>query len=301
MVNSPIITIITPTYNRSVNLPLLFKCLCAQTCRDFRWLCIDDGSTDNTRNVIKMFSRELAQSSSEFFIDYIYKPNGGKHTALNLAIQKVTTELFFIVDSDDILTPDAVETILKDWSRVKDHNLCGIGYLRGYDREKVIGDLYTKDGLEDTFINERYNRGINGDKAEVWVTKCMQEAGGFPEYPGERFVSESVLWIKMARKRKMLFRNKIIYITEYLPGGLSDSGRTLRFRCPHLMAYGSLETMSKEFSMKIRLKETLLYIVYCKFGHWSLKRILKCPYKILVLVGYLPGLLLYHYWKKKYV
>ena len=213
----------------------------------------------------------------------------------------MTTELFFIVDSDDVLTEDAVETILHDWSRVKDRNLCGIGYLRGYDREKVIGDSYTKDGFEDTFINERYNRGVNGDKAEVWVTKCLKEAGGFPEYSGEKFISESVLWIKLARRRKMLFRNKIIYITEYLPGGLSDNGRALRFHCPHLMALGSLETMSKEFSWKIRLKETLLYVVYCKFGHWSLKRILECPYKILVLVGYLPGLLLYHYWKKKYV
>lgn len=290
------LTIVTPTYNRADKLPALYESLCQQTLGDFEWLIVDDGSQDDTKQVVEKMEQE-----GKLSISYLYKPNGGKHTALNLAIKMVKTELFFIVDSDDVLTSDAVETILSDRTRIRNHDLCGIGYLRGYDSNKVIGDLYTKDGLEDTFINERYNRGINGDKAEVWVTKCLQEAGGFPEYPGERFVSESVLWIKMARKRKMLFRNKIIYITEYLPGGLSDSGRTLRFRCPHLMAYGSLETMSKEFSMKIRLKETLLYIVYCKFGHWSLKRILKCPYKILVLVGYLPGLLLYHYWKKKYV
>ena len=99
----------------------------------------------------------------------------------------------------------------------------------------------------------------------------------------------------------MLFRNKIIYITEYLQGGLSDSGRALRFQCPHLMAYGSLETMSKEFSWKIRLKESLLYVVYSKFGRSSFRSMLNCPYKKLVLAGYLPGLLLYHYWKKKYV
>ena len=296
----PIITMVTPTFNRGEMLPSLFHSLCAQTCMDFCWLCVDDGSTDNTKNVIENFIQSCRQTNQSFAIDYLYKPNGGKHTALNLAIKTVKTELFFIVDSDDVLTPDAVETILRDWDRVRDQDLCGIGYLRGYDSSKVIGDRYTADGLVDTFINERYNRGINGDKAEVWVTKCLQEAGGFPEYPGERFISESVLWIKMARKRKMLFRNKIIYITEYLAGGLSDSGRALRFRCSHLMAYGSLETMSKEFSWKIRLKETLLYIVYCKFGHWSLKRIWDCPYKILVLVGYLPGLLLYHYWKKKY-
>lgn len=289
------LTIVTPAYNRADKLPALYESLCQQTSDDFNWLVVDDGSQDGTKQVIEKMEQE-----GRLLISYLYKPNGGKHTALNLAIKTVKTELFFIVDSDDVLTPDAVETILRDWDRVRDQDLCGIGYLRGYDSSKVIGDRYTADGLVDTFINERYNRGINGDKAEVWVTKCLQEAGGFPEYPGERFISESVLWIKMARKRKMLFRNKIIYITEYLAGGLSDSGRALRFRCPHLMAYGSLETMSKEFSWKIRLKETLLYIVYCKFGHWTLKRIWDCPYKILVLVGYLPGLLLHHYWKKKY-
>ncbi len=300
MKRTPIITIITPTYNRRDKLTNLFRSLCAQTCKDFTWLCVDDGSTDNTHDIIDSFRQYFAQNDCGFTVGYIYKENGGKHTALNIAIKTVTTDLFFVVDSDDILTPDSIETIHQDWAKVKNHNLCGIGYLRGYDNNTVIGDLYTKDGLEDTFINERYNRGVDGDKAEVWVTKCMQEAGGFPEYPGERFISESVLWIKMARKRKMLFRNKIIYITEYLTGGLSASGRALRFRCPNLMTYGSLETMSKDFSLKIRLKETLLYIVYCKFGHWSLKRILDCPYKTLVLVGYLPGLLLYHYWKKKY-
>lgn len=289
------LTIVTPAYNRADKLPALYESLCQQTSDDFNWLVVDDGSQDGTKQVIEKMEQE-----GRLLISYLYKPNGGKHTALNLAIKMVKTELFFIVDSDDVLTPDAVETILRDWDRVRDQDLCGIGYLRGYDSSKVIGDRYTADGLVDTFINERYNRGINGDKAEVWVTKCLQEAGGFPEFPGERFISESVLWIKMARKRKMLFRNKIIYITEYLSGGLSDSGRALRFRCPHLMAYGSLETMSKEFSWKIRLKETLLYIVYCKFGHWTLKRIWDCPYKILVLVGYLPGLLLHHYWKKKY-
>ena len=289
------LTIVTPAYNRADKLPALYESLCQQTSDDFNWLVVDDGSQDGTKQVIEKMEQE-----GRLLISYLYKPNGGKHTALNLAIKTVKTELFFIVDSDDVLTPDAVETILRDWDRVREQDLCGIGYLRGYDSSAVIGDRYTADGLVDTFINERYNRGVNGDKAEVWVTKCLQEAGGFPEFPGERFISESVLWIKMARKRKMLFRNKIIYITEYLAGGLSDSGRALRFRCPHLMAYGSLETMSKEFSWKIRLKETLLYIVYCKFGHWSLKRIWDCPYKILVLVGYLPGLLLYHYWKKKY-
>jgi glycosyltransferase involved in cell wall biosynthesis len=293
----PVITVVTPTYNRADRLQLLFESLKRQTVSCFVWMIVDDGSTDKTEEVIQSFKRE----SISFPIISKKKINGGKHTALNVAIQEVETELFFIVDSDDVLTKDAIETILNDWNCMKDDSLCGISYLRGYDEKTVIGDLFPKDGDRDTFIDMRFNRGIGGDKAEVWVTRCLKEFGGFPEFEGERFISESVLWIKMARKYQMIFRNKIIYITEYLSGGLSKTGRSLRFKCHEGMAYGSLETMSKEFSKKIRMKETLLYVVYSKFGGKSFRQILNCPYPLLVIFGYLPGLLLYEYWKRKYV
>lgn len=292
-----LVTIVTPTYNRASNLPALFQSLCAQTCKDFLWLVIDDGSQDGTRNLVESY---VKGSNAGFPIQYVYKENGGKHTALNLAFRTVETELLFIVDSDDLLTPDAIATIYADWNSVKDKNLCGIGYLRGYSEDKVIGDLYPEDGNIDSFINVRYNQGVDGDKAEVWVTEYLRNFQ-YPETPGERFISESVAWIYLAREHDMLFRNKIIYITEYLEGGLSDEGRRLRFLCPVNMAYGSLETMSHHFSWKIRIKETLLYIVYSKFGRKNYWEMLKCPYWGLVTVCYLPGLLLYRYWKMKYM
>ena len=288
------VTIVTPTYNRANNLPALYQSLLKQTSKDFDWLIIDDGSKDNTKEVVDTFVEEGVLT-----IQYIYKENGGKHSALNVAFKKVEAELLFIVDSDDVLTPDAVETILKDWEPVRDNNLCGISYLRGYNEKRIIGDQHPKDHGIDNFIDFRFNKGIDGDKAEVWRTECLRDFQ-FPEYPGERFISESVAWIYLAKKWDMLMVNKIIYITEYLEGGLSDSGRRLRFQCPNLMAYGSLMTMSKEFSTKIRIKETLLYIVYCKFGKKSFKEICGCPYNKLVVLCYAPGLLLYYYWRDRY-
>ncbi len=288
------ITIVTPAYNRAVNLPALYQSLLAQSSKDFDWLVIDDGSTDNTREVVEGFIAE-----GKISIRYIYKENGGKHSALNIAFKTVEAELLFIVDSDDVLTDDAVETIHKDWEPVRDKNLCGISYLRGYSETEVIGDKHPQDHAVDNFINLRYNRGIGGDKAEVWRTESLCDFQ-FPEYPGERFISESVAWIHLAKKQDVLMVNKIIYITEYLEDGLSMTGRRLRFQCPNLMAYGSLMTMSKEFSTKIRIKETLLYIVYNKFGGKSFKEMMRCPYKGLVTFCYLPGLALYRIWKKKY-
>ena len=288
------ITVVTPSYNRSENLSFLYQSLLKQTSKDFEWLIIDDGSQDNTKEVVDGFVSE-----GSIPISYVYKDNGGKHSALNIAFKTVKSELLFIVDSDDVLTSDAVETILKDWDGVQDKNLCGISYLRGYDEKNVIGDKHPQDYVIDNFINLRYNRGIVGDKAEVWRTECLRDFQ-FPEYPGERFISESVAWIYLAKSWDMLMVNKIIYITEYLAGGLSDSGRKLRFQCPNLMAYGSLMTMSKDFSTKIRIKETLLYIVYSKFGKKTFIQMMKCPYRGVVAFCYVPGVILYTLWKKKY-
>lgn len=97
MKRDPIITIVTPTYNRGDKLPELFRSLCSQTCKDFRWLCIDDGSTDNTNDIIKSFKHHMSNNDCGFSVDYIHKENGGKHTALNIAIRTVTTDLFLLL------------------------------------------------------------------------------------------------------------------------------------------------------------------------------------------------------------
>lgn len=295
------ITIVTPTYNRADKLPLLFESLCQQSCKDFEWLCIDDGSSDNTEELVGQFIRKMSSTEESFPIKYIYKKNGGKHSALNVAFKEVQTELLFIVDSDDLLIKDAIALIISDWKNITNkESLCGIGYLRGYSNTERIGDAYSGDYIISNFIEERYNKNVDGDKAEVWVTEKLRNFR-FPEVEEERFISESVAWIWLAKKYNMFFVNKIIYITEYLEGGLSDSGRALRFKCPTLMAYGSLMTMSKDFSIKIRIKETLLYIVYSLFGKRSLKELFHCEYKLLVFINLVPGYLLYKYWKWKYM
>ena len=245
--------------------------------------------------------REQRDIENGIQIRYIKKENGGKHSALNVAFREVDTELLFIVDSDDVLTDDAIETICTDWSRLINRDkLCGIGYLRGYSEYSRIGDAYSADWFLSNFITERYNKGVDGDKAEVWVTEKLR-GFQYPEVEGEKFISESVAWIWLAKQYDMFFVNKIIYITEYLVGGLSDAGRILRFKCPHLMAYGSLMTMSRDFSLKIRIKETLLYIVYLFFGKSSLVELFRCEHRLLVFINLIPGYLLYKYWKHKYM
>ena len=180
--NKPFITIVTPSYNRANLLPRLYESLKDQTCKNFIWLVIDDGSTDNTNDVLRQIERE----TPPFGVQYVYKENGGKHTALNLATEKVETELFFIVDSDDRLTPDAIDIIKKDWTQTSEkrptglptRSICGVSYLRGYSEGVIVGEKFSKDYLVSNFIDERYNRGVKGDKAEVQAVESWTSEAG---------------------------------------------------------------------------------------------------------------------------
>ncbi|MCF0243801.1 MAG: glycosyltransferase family 2 protein [Bacteroidaceae bacterium] len=292
------ITIFTPTYNRAHLLPRLYESLCGQTNKDFEWLIVDDGSSDNTEEVVRDFSNEKVLD-----IRYIKKPNGGKHTAINIGAQEAKGEMFFIVDSDDTLIAEATDLITAEWSKVRDKGLCGMSFLRGAYVDGRLQSrkesMFPKDRFIGNFIDVKYNHGSSADNAEVWVTECLRRHP-FNVYEGERFMSEGMVWIRLAKEHDMLFVNRIIYICEYLEGGLTNQGKKLRFLCPKGGIEGSLETMSEHFNMKMRIKQTLLYIVYSKFDKRGLFDLFKCQYKGLVALCLPAGYAIYYHWKRKY-
>ena len=106
------LTVFTPTYNRSDTLVRLHESLCRQTSDDFEWLIIDDGSTDNTEDIVRPWLKE-----QKFPIRYIKKENGGLHTGYTTAIANMDTELNVCIDSDDYMPDDAVEIIVSTWKK----------------------------------------------------------------------------------------------------------------------------------------------------------------------------------------
>lgn len=289
------LTILTPTYNRAYILPKLYESLTKQTNLQFTWLVVDDGSSDNTKELIQKFIKE-----EKIKIVYIKQENGGKHRALNMGAKAVTTDAVFIVDSDDYLTSDAVETILDSWNIVEENKLIGITFLRGYSETEVIGEEYPENYLIKNFNEVRYNMGIKGDKAEVLDAQIMK-ASPFPDIPNERFMSEGVAWKKMAKKGDSLFINKIIYITEYLEDGYTSSGRMLLINNPLGAMLNAKMAMTDEFILKVRLRNALLYIAYGYVAHKSRKEIVQeSNQKTLVQPLLLFGWMLYRYWKFKY-
>ena len=181
--NKPFLTVFTPAYNRAYTLPRTYESMKSQKNTDFIWLIVDDGSSDNTAELVKQWQAE----DNGFEIRYIYKENGGMHTAHNTAYELIDTELNTCIDSDDALAPDAVQTIFEAWERVRDKGYAG---LLGLDAEfsgRVIGNGFPQ-GLTETTLGGYYRSGGIGDKKLILRTNVVRQYPPYPTFEGERFV-----------------------------------------------------------------------------------------------------------------
>lgn len=291
-----VVTIVTPTYNRGKLLPHLYKSLCQQTVKDFQWLIIDDGSQDDTRAIVKSMSHAL------FPLEYHYKENGGKHTALNYSHPYIKGDLVFIVDSDDTLASDAVETILEDWQLYKNKKeIAVISYLKGSPDGSNIAHPTAPDYYISTHIDYRINHNIVGDMAEVIRADAFKKYP-LPVFQGERFMPEGWLWNLLSFHYKTVYRRKVIYYCEYLEGGLTKSGRKLLMHNPLGLMTHCKTFFNSKTSAKAQMKEMLLYGVYGFCAHKNIGDILSGsgrPWKLLPVIPF--SLTLYLFWKRKYL
>lgn len=289
------VTVLTPTFNRGGGLQSLWDSLQKQTVIDFEWLVVDDGSTDGTKDLITQL-----QEKSDFPIRYIYKSNGGKHTALSVGIQTICSELTFIVDSDDCVTDDAVESILKIHKKYRSqNNICGYAFLRAFPDGKVNGKKFDVDEKIGSYIDVRVNGDDTGaDKAEVFKTHCLKEFP-FPEYPNEKFLGEDLVWVRMARKYEMVHINKAIYVGNYLEDGLTNNRRKHNIASPVGCMHRAEEFMESDLKTRYRIKGGLQYIVYGRFAGVKICDLIrKSRHKVLATVCIPGGLFLHSRWSK---
>lgn len=291
------ITIVTPTYNRIELLTRLYESLLEQNTKEFVWLIVDDGSNDGTSERVGQWIQE-----HKLIIKLLCQENGGKHRALNRAIKEVTTPLTFIVDSDDYLPQDSIQSIMRyvnKYSKYKeDLKLCGFSFLRCYENGEVNTAYFPKDEIVGTFCNVRINGGILGDKAEVFFTDVLRRYP-FSEYEGERFMPEDAVWMRMSGPWQMVHINQCIYISEYLDGGLTRSGRKHKIESPKGMIERSIVYLENEhLNFITAVKMMLLYIVYSKFDgrNYSTMRSFIARHALLNVL-YLPGIVVYKLWK----
>lgn len=211
------ITVFTPVYNRAYCIKTLYESLKRQTYKNFEWIVVDDGSTDNVSQLFDTWVRE----ENDFSVIYMKVKNGGKMDAVKKGVRLATAPAFFIADSDDYLTDDALE-ILTTWFREiqDDDSFAGVSGLR---KIKTVDVKHDFDYIDATNL-ERRRYHLNMDMAECYKTEILKKYPS-PEIEGENYLSPSIVWNRIAKDGyKLRWYNRVIYIAEYLPDGLTMSG-----------------------------------------------------------------------------
>ena len=240
------VSVITPIYNRASFLPSLFESLNHQTSKEFEWIIVDDGSEDDVRGAVEKFTGE------GFDVKLYQKVNGGKHTAVNLGIREAKGELTLILDSDDELPEDAIAKILDEYQPIKGkRDFAGVcGYMAHRDGQVIGQPLIEIDASE---IELRYKYHVCGDMCEVFRTDVLRNFP-FPELKGERFCPESLVWNRIARKYRLHVFPKVVYLRDYLDGGLTDNIVRIRMDSPvaSMMTYTEMLDIEMPWSQKMK-------------------------------------------------
>lgn len=231
------LTVFTPAYNRAHTIERSYQSLCRQSCQDFEWLVVDDGSSDTTRELITSFLTDVeVVDDNEFFghskvaswlrVHYIYQQNQGMHGAHNTAYDTIHTELNTCIDSDDYMPDDAVEKILICWSALSDEEkkaYAGIIALDVDDKDlKVIGYELPTD-RKSTTLSGYYERGGKGDKKLIYRTEVIKSVPRYPLFEGERYVGLAYKYMLIDHKYELLILNEPVCIVEYQLDGSSYS------------------------------------------------------------------------------
>lgn len=274
------ITVFTPTYNRAHIIENLYRSLQRQTFCDFEWLIVDDGSADNTEALVSAWQRE----DNKFPVRYCKKENGGKHTAINKALELAEGELFFVMDSDDYLTDDALEKLAAWESELpKNGTFCGVAGNLGTSETETPNRVFEGEYHEGTLL-DRYSV-VDGERAMVFYTDIHRKYP-YPVFDGERFMTEAVVYNRMAADGyKMRFYNDIVCVYEYQPDGLTRTGNSLFLNNPK--GYGLWLREKAKFEKISLLERIKLYYTFtCDLsGRLSAKEIADCIGAPYVVIG----------------
>lgn len=258
---TPTLTVFTPTYNRAYCLHKGYEALCRQSVKDFLWLIIDDGSTDNTRELVESWQKK----ENGFEIRYVYKENGGLYTGYNAAIERMDTELCVCVDSDDYLTDNAIEKILDFWKSNGSDRYAGIVGLDCKENGEILGDAFPDQkaiNLIDLLFGKYPIR--NGDRKNVVRTELYRAVAPMKEFPGEKDFNPHFMHLKISLDYDFLVMNEKLCVVDYQPDGMSHTIFKQYLRSPKSFREMRLLDMSLPGApMKFLIKKTIHYVASC--------------------------------------
>ncbi len=284
------LTIFTPAYNRAHLLSRLYESIKKQSRDDIEWLIVDDGSADDTKSAVDGFITE-----NKVNIRYFYQENAGKPSAFNNGVSKALGELFFCVDSDDLLADGAVEAILD--IPLDNEKLAGILALKSDLDSKILSDRIP-DALKISNMYRLINYyGCSGEFSLVFRTEILK-AIPYPIVSGEKFITECVVYDKIDENYEMYLLDRVLTVCEYQQGGLSDDSYSVMLKNPT----GYKIYYSQRIDMALSLKERIGYIIrYHAFKVMSRDTLYNYRGKNQLLVSLLRplGPIIAYYYKSK--
>ncbi|GAA4274196.1 glycosyltransferase family 2 protein [Aquimarina gracilis] len=281
------VTVFTPTYNRAYCLHKCYNSLVKQSNQDFVWLIIDDGSTDDTKDLVASWIKE-----SKIDIIYHYQENQGMHGGHNGAYRLIDTTLNFCIDSDDYVADDAIEKILNSWEQIKDKpEFAGVVGLDADESGSIIGTKIPEHIKETTLYNLYNSYGVKGDKKLVYRTEVIKQYPEYPIFEGERFVPLGYLYQLIDQDYKLLPVNEVFCVVEYMEDGSSMNILKQYRRHPKGFAFSRKSRMKLAKNFKDKFKNAIHYVsssMFTKNGSFlaespkKLTTILAIPFGILL-------------------
>lgn len=285
-----LITVFTPSYNRKDCIHRCYESLQRQTSYNFEWLIIDDGSTDNTEELIYQWQAE----EHRFNIRYCYKENGGLHTGYNKGIELAETELFVCIDSDDWMPDDAIEKIEKMWHEVSDMGYVGIMGIDRYENGNCVGGKFPEDIYEMYLYEKLTKYKIPGDKKMVHRTDLLKKVAPMPTFPGEKFFNPSYMMYQLDQYGKLYVTNECFCIVDYQPDGMSSNFYKQLRNSPRSFAETrKLYLNFPNISAAFKLRHSIHYVSNCFMAKQLIQGLKESVYPLYYILSLLPGYALY--------
>lgn len=281
------LTIFTPAYNRAHTIGRTYESLCRQTSKDFCWLVVDDGSVDNTKELVGEWIKE-----NKIPIRYIYQQNQGMHGAHNTAYRNIDTELNTCIDSDDYMPDDAVENIISFWKQYGSEKYAGIIGLDATTDGKIIGSTFP-DNLKSTTLHSYFDKqkGV-GDKKMVYRTDIIKQYPTYPIFEGENYVGLDYLYRMIDIDYELLVSNNIFVIVEYQVDGSSRGMWKQYWRNPHGWAFYRIFEMKSSNSLCRQIKCCTHYVSH-SIRSKNYRFLKESPLKLKTFCCIIPGIILY--------
>lgn len=320
------LTVFTPTYNRAHTLGRLFESLCRQTCDDFEWIVIDDGSNDGTREWLEGLGTKTKGTGQRFdwmgrvadgeddnhfvihtkyfSIEYVYKPNGGLYTGYNVAYAAIETELCVCIDSDDYMPDDAVGKIVDFWQRHRSSRYAGIlGLDYNITTQELIGGTFPE-GLKEVYFYDLTLKGLHsGDTKPVMRTELMKEVAPQVGFVGEKNFNPVYMMLQVCDKYPILLLNENLCNVEYQIGTDSMSQGIWKQYVNSARSFAKLRLLEmglKHNSLGNKIRVCIHYISSCMLSRendWLKKSPLKAMTFMLFPLGFVMYMIVL--WKNK--